>query len=187
MIVATTRRLVLREAVPGDAAFVLRLTNEPSWRTFIARHSITTVSRAAPCSREEFRRCAGCTGRCCPCHRCRNEFRPTGKWGVPEPVGNESRSTHFGSGECRSPSGTRAVDVMFSDALNRSPRPMWVGIHSDSIRDCRNEFRPTGEVLSGHILVHPLRAKVPAMRGSLCVGRPDKCRRTAVSCRRRGW
>ncbi|MGA8258821.1 MAG: GNAT family N-acetyltransferase [Arenicellales bacterium] len=47
MIIATTGRLVLREAVPGDAAFMLELMNEPPWRAFIARHSITTISRAA--------------------------------------------------------------------------------------------------------------------------------------------
>lgn len=47
MIVATTGRLVLREAVPSDAAFMLELMNEPSWRAFIERHSVTTVTGAA--------------------------------------------------------------------------------------------------------------------------------------------
>lgn len=47
MIVAVTRRLLLREASPNDTAFILELMNEPAWSRFIARRSTTTRGEAA--------------------------------------------------------------------------------------------------------------------------------------------
>ena len=43
----STDRLLLREAVAGDAAFLCRLMNEPAWRRFIGEHSVTTSEDAA--------------------------------------------------------------------------------------------------------------------------------------------
>lgn len=45
--VIQTGRLALREAARDDAHFMLRLLNEPSWRTFIREHSISTREQAA--------------------------------------------------------------------------------------------------------------------------------------------
>lgn len=47
MDIVETGRLRLREATRDDADFVLQLLNEPSWRTFIREHSISTVEQAA--------------------------------------------------------------------------------------------------------------------------------------------
>lgn len=41
-----TDRLLLREAVAGDAAFLCRLMNEPAWRRFIGEHTVTTAEDA---------------------------------------------------------------------------------------------------------------------------------------------
>ena len=45
--IGSSARLVLREAVPEDAAFMLALLNEPAWRRYIADHEIQTLAQAA--------------------------------------------------------------------------------------------------------------------------------------------
>lgn len=44
--VIETQRLILREATAEDAAFMLKLLNEPSWRRYIAEHSVATLEDA---------------------------------------------------------------------------------------------------------------------------------------------
>ena len=45
MLPSDTERLIFREATGADAAFMLKLLNEPSWRRFIRDHDV--VSEAA--------------------------------------------------------------------------------------------------------------------------------------------
>ena len=45
-VIASSRRLILREATTEDDAFILALINQPAWHQYIARHSITTHSQA---------------------------------------------------------------------------------------------------------------------------------------------
>ena len=46
MLPAATERLTLREAVPGDAPFMLALLTEPAWEKFIRPHNVTTEAGA---------------------------------------------------------------------------------------------------------------------------------------------
>jgi len=46
MPILQTERLRLREATPADAAFVLRLINEPGWLTYIADPGVRTLPQA---------------------------------------------------------------------------------------------------------------------------------------------
>ena len=44
--VLTTERLVLRQLVPDDAPFILRLLNEPSWLKYIGDRGVRTIADA---------------------------------------------------------------------------------------------------------------------------------------------
>ena len=46
MIIAKTKRLLLREASTNDSEFILKLVNEPAWHQFISTHSIDTIEKA---------------------------------------------------------------------------------------------------------------------------------------------
>ncbi|MDQ6620436.1 MAG: GNAT family N-acetyltransferase [Pseudomonadota bacterium] len=46
MIVAQTERLLIRWLEPGDAAFVLRLVNEPSWLRYIGDKGVKCIEDA---------------------------------------------------------------------------------------------------------------------------------------------
>jgi len=54
MIVLETERLMLRHAELDDAAFVLRLLNEPSFRQFIGDRGVRTLDAAAKYIAERF-------------------------------------------------------------------------------------------------------------------------------------
>jgi RimJ/RimL family protein N-acetyltransferase len=45
--VLETRRLTLREATLDDAAFFVRLMNEPGWRQYIREHDVRSIDAAA--------------------------------------------------------------------------------------------------------------------------------------------
>lgn len=47
MIILTTERLILRQAVPTDAAFFYELMNDPDWIRFIGDRGIKTLEDAA--------------------------------------------------------------------------------------------------------------------------------------------
>lgn len=46
MLVATTTRLHIRHALPGDAPFILELLNTPGWLRFIGNRNIATLDDA---------------------------------------------------------------------------------------------------------------------------------------------
>ena len=46
MLPPSTERLILRQAVESDAAFMLKLLTEPSWKRFIRDHDVETKSAA---------------------------------------------------------------------------------------------------------------------------------------------
>jgi [ribosomal protein S5]-alanine N-acetyltransferase len=46
MLVATTNRLLIRHALPDDAAFILELLNTPGWLRFIGNRNVTTLDDA---------------------------------------------------------------------------------------------------------------------------------------------
>ena len=46
LIIVETERLALREMIPADAAFILKLVNDPSWIQFIGDKGIRTIDAA---------------------------------------------------------------------------------------------------------------------------------------------
>ena len=46
MQVLETARLILRHFTPDDAAFILELVNEPSWKKYIGDRGINTLGDA---------------------------------------------------------------------------------------------------------------------------------------------